>query len=301
MLVGFSGITLGSLMLFVPRLSNYQRFIDRVMESQKFNWMTGQWYVRKHLKNLNKEDYTRLSNLLFRNDRGLLYHIDHIIVSKYGVFVIETKNVSGRIRGHEREEFWKQKLGKKEYLMYSPIWRTYGHILSLRSVLGSKNKIVPIICFSERSKLLVNAKRNSVVNGVGMLNEISRHSCEVLSPEDICMIIEKVKSRSLSGVSAWRQYLHQTKMVKRDAKKRLLEVTTSSKYIVELNDLIGSIDEPVRVSFKKRSQLDKQTNPSKIVFGGNSFIPSPVEIEVGDGVTVVDDKTVDALMAKKKG
>jgi restriction system protein len=42
---------------------------------------------------LNKEDYHLIKNVTLPTEEGTT-QIDHIIVSKYGIFVIETKNLS---------------------------------------------------------------------------------------------------------------------------------------------------------------------------------------------------------------
>lgn len=44
---------------------------------------------------LDKEIYHCLNNVTLLKDNGATTQIDHIIVSKYGFFVIETKNYSG--------------------------------------------------------------------------------------------------------------------------------------------------------------------------------------------------------------
>ena len=55
---------------------------------------------------------------IYLNDKSV--QIDHIVVSKYGVFVIETKNYKGWIFGHENSEEWKQSLlGKKRFWGWS--------------------------------------------------------------------------------------------------------------------------------------------------------------------------------------
>lgn len=57
-----------------------------------------------------------------QNDILLFTHygtiqIDHIVVSQYGIFVVETKNYKGWVFGHENSEEWKQSLlGKKRVL-----------------------------------------------------------------------------------------------------------------------------------------------------------------------------------------
>jgi hypothetical protein len=61
--------------------------------------------------------------------------IDHIVVSNYGIFVIETKNYKGWIMGNEYDEYWRQVIYKRKEKLYNPIKQNYGHILALKGVL----------------------------------------------------------------------------------------------------------------------------------------------------------------------
>lgn len=64
---------------------------------------------------LDKEIYHRLNNVTLPKENGMTTQIDHIIISQYGIFVIETKNYKGWIFGNEKQENWTQviKGGKK--------------------------------------------------------------------------------------------------------------------------------------------------------------------------------------------
>ena len=60
---------------------------------------------------LPKHAYIVLDDLMLLSEVGLT-QIDHVVVSVYGIFVIETKNYSGRITGTPRADFWIQFLSK---------------------------------------------------------------------------------------------------------------------------------------------------------------------------------------------
>lgn len=53
------------------------------------------------------EHYQVINNLIIQN-KERTSQIDHIVVSPFGLFVIETKNYSGLISGAERSENWKE-------------------------------------------------------------------------------------------------------------------------------------------------------------------------------------------------
>lgn len=74
----------------------------------------GEIWVKVELMFLKKGDYKILNNIMIEVG-GLTHQIDHLVISKYGIFVIETKNYSGKIKGSEYSEKWTQSFGKKKF------------------------------------------------------------------------------------------------------------------------------------------------------------------------------------------
>ena len=58
---------------------------------------------------LDKNRYHRINNVTLPSENGTT-QIDHIIVSVYGVFVVETKNMKGWIFGSADQSTWTQKI-----------------------------------------------------------------------------------------------------------------------------------------------------------------------------------------------
>lgn len=69
----------------------------------------GEKRVSSFLEDLDCEDYRVYNDLLIRNG-NYTTQVDHIVISRYGVFVLETKNVHGKVYGGGNAEFWKQYL-----------------------------------------------------------------------------------------------------------------------------------------------------------------------------------------------
>ncbi len=76
---------------------------------------------------LPRSIYTRFHEVTLRVPDGTT-QIDHIFVSRYGVFVVETKNMSGWIFGNERDRQWTQRFrnGHKTRLQ-NPLRQNYRH------------------------------------------------------------------------------------------------------------------------------------------------------------------------------
>ena len=53
------------------------------------------------------EEYQVFNDVYIRSG-GRSVQIDHVVISRYGVFVIETKNYKGWVYGSENAEYWTQ-------------------------------------------------------------------------------------------------------------------------------------------------------------------------------------------------
>ena len=67
---------------------------------------------------------------------GTTTQIDHIVVSQYGVFVVETKTYSGWIFGDEKSREWTQSIYRKKSRFQNPMRQNYKHICALADNLG---------------------------------------------------------------------------------------------------------------------------------------------------------------------
>lgn len=114
----------------------------------------GEFQVKLVLgKNVKDHKYV-IHNLMIVND-GKSSQIDHLIISRTGIFVIETKNYSGRIYGQENQREWTQVLqyGKVKNKFYNPIMQNKTHIYALSKVIGRSDCFVSIIVFP-KAKLM---------------------------------------------------------------------------------------------------------------------------------------------------
>lgn len=75
--------------------------------------------------------------------------IDHVLVSVYGVFVIETKRRTGWIFGNGRSREWTQVNYGRKYRFRNPIHQNFKHVAAVRDYLGvGQHKILSIVVFA---------------------------------------------------------------------------------------------------------------------------------------------------------
>ncbi|MGR9048743.1 NERD domain-containing protein [Halobacillus faecis] len=161
----------------------------------------GEAKVSLLLKRLNKNEYYVFNDLLLETEKGTT-QIDHVVVSVYGVFVIETKNYKGWIFGAERSKKWTQVIYKRKHTFMNPIHQNYGHMKSLEEVLGKTyaHPFCSIISFSSKSTLkdiTIASPLVHIVNNFHLLNTIKMYDERLISHANMKGIIYKLNHRNI--------------------------------------------------------------------------------------------------------
>ena len=131
----------------------YERtYLNKEYKSYKsFNEMSGEFGERQIALILNSlpREYYHIFNDVYLYRNGTTNQIDHIVISPYGIFVIETKNFKGWIYGSDNSEYWTENMYGKKYEFYNPIKQNYSHIRVLQQALKiSINNFIPIVVFT---------------------------------------------------------------------------------------------------------------------------------------------------------
>ena len=143
------------------------------------------------------DEYTIFNDLLFRSN-GRSTQIDHVVVSPYGVFVIETKGYKGWILGGENSQYWTQSLFRSKYRFYNPVKQNDGHVRFLRYLLECSVDIpfIPIVVFNNDADLKVLVKNHIVVNRCYLIETIRQYQSPVLDKTVIDWIVETISTNA---------------------------------------------------------------------------------------------------------
>ena len=124
--------------------------------------------------------------------------IDHVVVSPFGIFVIETKNYSGWIFGAEDTKKWKQTFKKTPaQYFYNPIKQNWGHIYALAEHLQLDTRLFkPIVVFSDNCELHVEST-TPVVYMSQLKGFILNYTKEIIPRRDIPFICNRLSKINL--------------------------------------------------------------------------------------------------------
>lgn len=147
---------------------------------------------------LDKSKYKVINNVVLQNNE-ITSQIDHIIISDFGIFVIETKNYKGWILGNENSEYWTQVIYKNKQKFYNPIFQNAGHIRVLKNCLKDFPNVdyKSIIVFSTKAEIKIDTTKD-VINTHKLLHTIKKHSQVNLTEDDKQKIIRKIDASNFA-------------------------------------------------------------------------------------------------------
>jgi restriction system protein len=137
--------------------------------------------------------------------------IDHIIVSEYGIFVIETKTMNGWIYGDADSSRWTQVFNQKKYIFQNPLRQNYLHTKTLSNFLNIEHdKFFSIIVFWGDCVFQTSLPEN--VTRSAFINYIRQKKLSVLTKDEmnrVCLELHRLKENTSQKDTL--DYLHSIK------------------------------------------------------------------------------------------
>ncbi len=164
----------------------------------------GESAVKIKLNSLDKEKYRIINNLVLENKQGntKTTQIDHLVVSRYGIFSVETKNYKGWIYGSEHAKKWTQNIYGNKTNFMNPILQNYAHIKAVESIIKDSYpdmRYFSIVAFSPEAEIKFKVK-NSVVCKISQvaknIEELS--STEIINETDVDSILKLIEENKLN-------------------------------------------------------------------------------------------------------
>ncbi|MGC9451387.1 MAG: NERD domain-containing protein [Oceanipulchritudo sp.] len=139
---------------------------------------------------LDKETYRRFHNVIVPARNGTT-QIDHVIVSPFGIFVVETKNYQGWIFGSADQAQWTQSIYGKKHRFQNPLRQNYRHIKCLSDYLDlPEDRFHSVVFFIGDCKLKTELPANVMTSGLS--GYIKRHTALILDQDAIARTIARL-------------------------------------------------------------------------------------------------------------
>ena len=162
------------------------------------------------------EEYHVMDDVILKKGQGTT-QIDHIVVSKYGIFAIETKNYRGDIYGDDARQQWTQIIKTEVTYMrkwyktytyitknrfYNPVKQSLGHINGIKMNLSGcpYAPIIPIVVFTGDADLTNVQSSVAVIDESDLLYAIRNYHKVYLSDSQVQQVLRCLSRKDVSGV-----------------------------------------------------------------------------------------------------
>ncbi len=183
--------------------------LTAVLRSAWFKGWQGEMVIRLACKFLDPKQYHVLHNVTLPAPDGSTTQIDHVIISRFGIFVVETKNYGGAIYGSKHDRTWTQGIGNKKNRFFNPLRQNYRHTRTLASLLGVPHeKMKSVVVFTGSARLKTKNKLPENVLIRGLLAYIKSHREMLLSQDEVKRARKAVaETRLAPNLAAHRRHV----------------------------------------------------------------------------------------------
>ena len=168
-------------------------------------------YRRYAFQNRGEARLTRTLQVRFRApDYHLLNHItlplkhettqiDHVLVSRFGIFVIETKDYTGWIFAGADDRFWTQVLYHLKFRFQNPIRQNYRHVRAIQALLEflPAEAIRGAVVFTGEAEFKT-VMPDGVFTLEGFLTYVEDQAAEVMSVNRVQFCVGRLETVRLS-------------------------------------------------------------------------------------------------------
>jgi Nuclease-related domain len=143
-------------------------------------------------------DYHLLNHLTIRLKDGTT-QIDHVLVSRFGIFVIETKNYRGWIFASPGDRYWTQVFYQAKFRFQNPLRQNHGHVRAIQELLDflPADVIHPVVVFTGDAVFKTNIP-DGVFTLTGFLAYVEGITAEVMSINRVQFCVGRLETTRLS-------------------------------------------------------------------------------------------------------
>lgn len=126
--------------------------------------------------------------------------IDHILVSRFGVFVIETKDYKGWIFANENLANWTQVLFKAKFKFQNPILQNFRHVSAVERLLDflPPGAVKSAVVFTGKAQFKTDIPQGVFCDIAGFINYLREQTVEVMSVNRVQFCVGRLETARLA-------------------------------------------------------------------------------------------------------
>jgi len=148
--------------------------------------------------NFGPPDYHLMNHVTLRMKDGTT-QVDHILVSRFGVFVIETKDYKGWIFANEMQANWTQVLFNFKFKFQNPIFQNIRHVRAVQDLLDflPPGAIKSVVVFTGEAEFKTEIPEG-VFSVSGLIDYLRGQTVEVMSRNRVQFCVGRLETARLA-------------------------------------------------------------------------------------------------------
>ena len=194
----------------------------RLLEKPSYRGWWGEYKVNFMLRLCLSGEYTVFSNAIYRGKtKGETTQIDHVVVSRYGIFALETKCLKGKVIVDPLQaDTWVQIVGRRKYSLANPLKQNYAHVKALQAVAGVHSQKILSYAVMAGSAIFPDGYPERVFGIWGVVRQIQSLKTPIFSRGHVLSICAALHQRRIRG-GYWATRRHVERLKTRNAEKSL--------------------------------------------------------------------------------
>jgi len=150
------------------------------------------------LTNFDPPDYHLMNHVTLQMEDGTT-QVDHILVSRFGVFVIETKDYKGWIFANAKQANWTQVLFNWRFKFQNPIFQNKRHVRAVRDLLDflPASAIKSVVVFTGEAEFMTEVPQG-VFSLPGVIEYLRKQIVEVMSLNRVQFCVGRLETARLA-------------------------------------------------------------------------------------------------------
>jgi hypothetical protein len=148
--------------------------------------------------NFGPPDYHLMNHVTLRMNDGTT-QVDHVLVSRFGVFVIETKDYKGWIFANAKQANWTQVLFTQKFKFQNPIFQNARHVRAVQDLLDflPAGATKSVVVFTGDAEF-----KTEIPEGVfsisGFIDHLRKQTVEVMSINRVQFCVGRLETARLA-------------------------------------------------------------------------------------------------------
>ena len=152
--------------------------------------------VRAHF---GAPDYHLMNHVTLQMEDGTT-QVDHILVSRFGVFVIETKDFKGWIFGNAQHATWTQVLFKGKFKFQNPIFQNLRHMNAVTALLDflPPGAVKSAVVFTGQAEFKTEIPPGVFSSIASFIEHLHEQTAEVMSANRVQFCVGRLETTRLA-------------------------------------------------------------------------------------------------------